>query len=316
LLKSFSKLMTACVAVAALATPSLSVADDWFPSAYGEGDEIGAANLLSDSLALEASKLVTNGKVYALGIETNSATPAFAPRGFKIYIVQPDQQAGQTMGPNKMTYNDDVVEGWFGVGTQIDGLGHLGIDNVYYNGYKASGFATPNGLTKLGIEKVPPIVTKGVLLDMAAYYGVSRMEKGQAINSADIKAAAKAQGVSISKGSVVLLHTGWMTMLDEDPVAFASGAPGLGRDGARYLASLGVVAIGGDSTALEAVPHEEGSGNYEVHQILLAKNGVYILENIDSRELDADKAYEFMFVLSPAKITGAVQMIINPVAIR
>jgi kynurenine formamidase len=311
-----STLIATWLACAAMASPTLSMAADWFPSAYGEGDELGAANLLSDTLALNAAKLVTSGKVYSLGIETNSQTPAFAPRGFKIYIVQPDQQAGQTLGPNKMTYNDDVVEGWFGVGTQIDGLGHLGIDNVYYNGNKAADFATPNGLTKLGIEKVPPIVTNGVLLDMAAHFGVARLEKGHAINSADLKTAAKAQKITITKGSVVLLHTGWMNVLDEDPAEFASGAPGLGRDGATYLASLGVIAIGGDSTALEAVPHEEGSGNYEVHQILLAKEGVYILENIDSRELAADKVYEFMFVLSPAKVTGAVQMIVNPIAIR
>jgi kynurenine formamidase len=299
-----------------MSTTNIASAADWYPSAYGADDEIGAANLLSDELALKAAKLVTTGKVYPLGIETNSKTPAFAPRGFKIYVVQPNQQAGQTLGPNKMTYNDDVVEGWFGVGTQIDGLGHLGIDNLYYNGLKAADFATPSGLTKLGIEKVPPIVTKGVLLDMAAHFGVERLEAGHAFNSADIKAAEKAQGITIEKGDVVLFHTGWMSMLDEDPVKFASGAPGLGRDGAKYLASLGVIAIGGDSTALEAVPHEEGSGNYEVHQILLAKNGVYILENIDSRALAADKAYEFMFMLSPAKITGAVQMIVNPIAIR
>ena len=161
-----------------LSTANIASAADWYPSAYGADDEIGAANLLSDELALKAAKLVTTGKVYPLGIETNSTTPAFAPRGFKIYVVQPNQQAGQTLGPNKMTYNDDVVEGWFGVGTQIDGLGHLGIDNLYYNGLKAADFATPGGLTKLGIEKVPPIVTKGVLLDMAAHFGVERLEAG------------------------------------------------------------------------------------------------------------------------------------------
>ena len=313
----FTRLLAGlCLALAMAAVPTFSSAADWYPSAYGPDDEIGAANNLSADGVVNAASLVTTGKVYPLGIETNSKTPAFAPRGFKVIIVQPDQQGGTTLGPTKMTYNDDIVEGWYGVGTQIDGLGHLGINNVYYNGNKSIDFALPTGLTKLGIEKIPPLVTRGVLLDMAAHFGVKHLEKGTPINSADIKAVAANQGVQIGKGDVVLFNTGWMHVLDEDPVEFASGAPGLGLDGAKYLASLGVVAIGGDSTALEVVPHEEGSGSYEVHQILLAKNGVYILENLDTRALAADKVYEFMFVLSPAKVTGAVQMIVNPVAIR
>lgn len=290
--------------------------ESWYPSRYGAGDEIGAANLLSPALVREAAKLVRTGKTYALGIESNSDMPAYAPRSFKIIIVQPDQQGGGTLGPNKMTYNDDILEGWLGVGSQIDGLGHLGIDNVYYNGYHAKDFAKPTGLTKLGIEKIPPIVTRGVLIDMAAHFGTARLEKGAVFNSADIKAAAKKQGVEIRQGNVVLFHTGWLSTLGEDKALFASGEPGLGRDGARYLASLGVVAVGADTNALEPVPHEDGAGNFEVHQILLTKNGIYIFENMNTAELAADKAYEFLFVLGQARVTGAVQMIINPVAIR
>lgn len=298
-------------------TPAVAEEDDsWYPSRYGAGDEIGAANLLSPEIVVEAAKLVRTGKTYALGIETNSELPAYPPRGFKIIIVQPGQQAGQSVGPTKTTYNDDIVEGWFGVGSQIDGLGHLGIDNVYYNGNHAKDFAQTTGLTKLGIEKIPPIVSRGVLLDMAALAGKARLEKGEVFNSAEIKAAAKAQGVEIRQGDVVLFHTGWLAMLEEDKDMFGSGWPGLGREGAHYLAGLGVVAVGADTIGLEAVPPEEGAGSFEAHQILLAKNGVYILENMNTAELAADKAYEFLFVLGQALITGAVQMIINPIAIR
>ncbi len=292
------------------------LAEDWYPSKYGEGDEIGAANLLTPERVVAAAGLVKTGKVYPLGIETNSATPAFPPRGWKIYIVQPDQIGGATLGHTKTSYNDDIVEGWFGVGTQIDGLGHIGIDNVHYNGFKSAEFSKSTGLTRLGVEKIPPIVTRGVLLDISGLKGVERMNAGDAINRADIDAALEKQGSEIREGDVVLLHTGWMKMLDEDPAAFAAGEPGLGVEGAEYLASLGVVAVGGDSFAMEVVPHEEGAGDFEVHQILLAKNGIYILENIDSRALAADEAYEFLFVLSAPKITGAVQMIVNPIAIR
>ena len=105
-------------------------------------------------------------------------------------------------------------------------------------------------------------------------------------------------------------------MLAEDPNVFGASEPGLGREGARYLAELDVLAVGADSFAVEALPHEEGAGAFEVHQILLAKNGIYLLENMNTGPLAADKVYEFMFVLGAARITGAVQMIINPVAIR
>jgi kynurenine formamidase len=92
--------------------------------------------------------------------------------------------------------------------------------------------------------------------------------------------------------------------------------PGLGREGASYLASKQVVAIGSDTWGLEVMPFEKGAGVFEVHQILLAKNGIYILENMDTAELVKDQAWEFMFVLSPSRMTGGVQSIVNPVAIR
>jgi kynurenine formamidase len=97
---------------------------------------------------------------------------------------------------------------------------------------------------------------------------------------------------------------------------FGKAEPGLGVDGAKYLADLGVVAIGADSWGLEVIPFEEGTGVFEVHQTLLAKHGVYILENMNTAEPAANDVHEFMFVLGQPKIKGAVQMIINPIAIR
>lgn len=284
-------------------------------SQWGPEDEIGAANRLSPALVLRAKDLITNGKVYSLGIETNSQTPAYPPRGFKLYVVQPGQQAGQSF-PNGVTYNDDIVEGWLGIGSQIDGLGHIGHENVYYNRFHARDFADVSGLKRLGIEKVPPIVTRGVLLDMTAVFGVERLEAGTPVNRADIDKAMARQGIAIGEGDVVLLHTGWLGMKDIDPAAYAAGEPGLGLEGARYLASLGVVAVGADSWGVETVPFETEGDAFHVHRILLAENGIYLLENMNTAELAADGVSEFMFVLGQAKITGAVQMIINPVAIR
>jgi kynurenine formamidase len=104
--------------------------------------------------------------------------------------------------------------------------------------------------------------------------------------------------------------------MDSDAQAFMASAPGLGLEGARYLASLGVVAVGADTWALEVLPSEDATMLFPVHPELLAKNGIYILENMDTRALAADNANEFLFVLGTPRFVGAVQAVINPVAIR
>ncbi len=290
--------------------------DDWCKSKWGPQDEIGAANILTPQMAQDAAKLVTTGKSYPLGFETNAKSAAYPPRGWSVTIVQPGQAGGGSLGPTKSTYNDDIIMGWVGIGSQIDGLGHLGVDNVYYNCNKAADFAKADGLTKLGIEKVPPFVTRGVVLDMAGYFNTDMVKEGTAFNKKEIDEQAAKQGIEIKKGDVVLFHTGWQTLEGKDNKRFLAGEPGLGKEGAQYLAGKGVVAIGADQWAVEVIPFEKDAGVFEIHQILLARNGVYILENMNTAPLVKDKAWEFMFVLGAARITGSVQAIINPVAIR
>ncbi len=300
----------------ASALPLAAAADDWCKSKYGPADEIGAANLLTPQRALEAAKLVKTGKTYRLGVETNSKTPAFGPRSWALVINQPGQAGGIGLGPTKTNYNDDIYMGYVGTGSQIDGLGHIGVDNVYYNCNKNSEFVQANGLKKLGVEKIPPFVTRGVLLDMTAYYGKDILPEGTAFNRKEIDEQARRQGVEIRQGDVVLFHTGWQSLVGKDDKRFISGEPGLGKDGALYLASKQVLAVGADTWGLDAIPFEPGVGVFEVHQILLPRNGIYILENMDTAELAKDKAWEFMFVLGVSRFTGGVQGIINPVAIR
>ena len=296
---------------------SAAAQQTWYPSKFGPADEIGAANYLTPALALAAARLVKTGKTYALGITVSTTTPAYPPRTCSLYIVQPGQVGtSEGLGPTKTTYNDDILNCWNGIGTQIDGLGHIGVGDRYYNGNKWGDFATMGGLKKLGTEKIPPFVARGVLLDMAAHYGVDVVKEGTAFNRAEIEAVAKKQGVEIRQGDVVIFHTGWLSLIDKDPKRFGAAEPGLGRDGARYLVSKNVVAVGADTWGLEVIPFEQGAGVFEVHQILLPMGGTYILENIDTAELARDKAWEFMFVLGHNKYQGAVQSMINPVAIR
>jgi len=114
----------------------------------------------------------------------------------------------------------------------------------------------------------------------------------------------------------VLFHTGWLRLLGQDNVRFGSVGQGLGIEGARYLASLGVAMVGADNPSVEVIPFEKDSGAFEVHQILLALNGIHILENMNTAELVEDQAWEFLFTLGPARITGAVRAIVNPVGIK
>ncbi len=283
---------------------------------YGADDEIGAANRLSAEKVLEATALITEGKTYSLAVETNSKTPAFGPRSWAMVINQPGQTGGGGLGPTRTNYNDDIYMGYVGTGTQIDGLGHIGIDNVYYGCNRNADFVQADGITKLGIEKIPNIVTRGVVLDMTAYFGEEIVPEGTPFNQEEIEAQAEAQGVEIGEGDVVIFHTGWLSLVGEDDTRYISGEPGLGKGGAEYLADLGVVAVGADTWGLEVIPFEEGAGIFEVHQILIPENGIYILENIKTDELVADGVSEFMFVLGHSRFTGGVQAVINPTAIR
>jgi len=290
--------------------------EDWYPSKHGAEDTLGAINHLSAEKVLKAVKLVKTGKTYPLGVVTGWKTPAYPPRKYAITIIQPGQDLGPTMGANRATGNDDLLYTWMGIGSQIDGLGHMGIEHVYYNGHKAKDFVTTTGLKELSVDKLPPIVTRGVLLDMTKHFGKNPVPAGTVFNEAEIKAQSKAQGVTIEKGDVVLFHTGWLNVAGKDNERFMDGEPGLGVGGAKYLASIEVVAVGADTWALEVVPHENPELAFPVHPELLAKNGIYILENMDVRALAADEGWEFLFVLGQPRFEGSVQAVINPVAIR
>lgn len=299
-----------------IAGPPAAAQDSCAPSRWGADDEIGNANLITPASVLSAAGLIRSGRIYSLGITIDSTTPAFAPRGLSLQVLQPGQQEGAR--PNgAMTYNDDVFQGWFGIGSQLDGLGHLGSDGMYYNCNHARDFAAVSGLTKLGIEKVPPIVTRGVLLDMAAHKGKAFLEAGELFTAEDVRAVEKKQGTPVREGDVVLFHTGWTdAKLTDDPIAWVSGEPGQAEDVATYLAGKNVVAVGADTWGLDPSPPEHPQRPFQGHVILLKENGIYILETMNTGPLVRDGAYEFLFVLGQAKVRGAVQMFINPIAIR
>lgn len=288
----------------------------WKNNPWGPDDEIGSANRISEDSIFRAGKLIKRGKAYNLGIVVDFNTPSFPPRFVSLTSIQPATQRGS--GDNRATYTDDLLYAWLGTGSQIDGLGHSGIGPLLYNGFNRSEVLLTTGLTKLGLEKLPPIVARGVLLDMAAYFGKDILDEGTPYTRRDIRKAARQQGVEIREGDVVLFHSGWLNLVDgenPDSERFISAEPGLGLSGARYLANIGVLAVGADTWAVEAVPFEFENLHYRAHQILNTLNGIYILENMDTRKLVKDKIWEFLFVLGTTRVRGTSQMMINPTAI-
>jgi kynurenine formamidase len=286
----------------------------WYPSRFGAADEIGAANLITPERVLKAAALIKTGRTYPLAVPVSKDLPAFRHRSFKLYNIQPGEQAGKTTGPNQFTFNDELAVAWTGVGTQLNGIGHIGINHVYYNGNHATDFVTVEGVKKLGVEKVPPLVARGVVLDMTVHFGVDIVPGGTTITVADIEATLARQGVQIEAGDVVLFNTGWLELIGKDDKQFLEVEPGIDIEAAKWLAERDIVAFGGDTWASEVYPNPTGE-EFPVNQFMLAQRGIYNLELIDTRALLRDGVFEFLFVLGQPLYVGSTQVNINPVAI-
>jgi kynurenine formamidase len=288
------------------------------PSQWGENDLLGSANLVAPQRTLDAAKLIKLGKSMPLGIAINSNTPAFPPRSLNLQIVQPNQQGGQKLSAFgfEANYNDDILQTWIGIGSQLDGLGHLGENGQYYNCIDEKEISAITGLTKLGTHTVPPLVGRAVIIDMAAYSGVDVMAAGQHFGPVEIKAAIKSQGIIVREGDIILFHTGWTEgKLESDPAAWGSTEPGLNNAGAEYIASLNPMAVGADTWGLEPIPAPEGDKVFYGHVTFLKHYGIYILETMNIGPLVREGVKEFMFVLGQPRIVGTVQAMINPVAL-
>jgi kynurenine formamidase len=289
------------------------------PSEWGADDERGAANRITPQKILEAAKLITEGQVYELGRNYEAGMPLFPGRHYSLTI--PGSPTGGPVGSNQLVSHDEMISGQLGqVGTQFDGLGHIGSrvdgEDVFYNGFKRDDFGTATGLEKLGIENVGVFVTRGVLIDVAGYKGVDRLSVGTVITAKDLQEALRYQGVEVLEGDVVLIHTGhgqlWMVDNDE----YNRGAPGIGMEAALWLAEKKIVMTGADTWPVEVIPSEDPELAFPVHQELIARRGIYNFENLDLAQLAADQVYEFAFMFAPVKFKGATGSPGNPVAIK
>jgi kynurenine formamidase len=303
------------VVVIVIAAAGLAAAQtaNWYPSRWGAADQRGAANRITPAKVLEAKNAITRGAVYQLGRVYEAGMPLFGTRHYSLripYVFGPN-------GSNDMFYHDEIISGELGqIGTQFDGLGHIGIGNLFYNGNNRTEFAKAEGLTKLGVENVGAIATRGVLLDIAAYKNVAQLPASYEISADDLRGAMTRQSIDIRAGDVVLLHTGWGALWMKDNAKFAATAPGIGLRAAQLLVDEEVVMVGSDTWAVEVVPNPDASIAFPVHQLFIPRNGIYIFENLATEELARDGVSEFAFFFAPLRLKGASGSPGNPLAVR
>ncbi len=297
--------------------------DQWWPSRYGPDDEIGTLNEITPQKVVAAARLVRTGKSYDLGRILHANVPRFEGRYWQQTLVssahivntrRPDS-SGVGWGHNRLNWITELVAGTYQIGTHLDGLNHLQIGDRFYNGWTAGTIVEEWGTNRLGIETVPPIITRGILVDVARHRSVTMLGAGEVITLADVEAALRAASVRLEPGDAVLFHTGWGSLWDRDPVRYGSGEPGIGMAVADWLVERRVAITGADTWSFGAVPGEDPSRPFFVPQTLNVRHGLFIMENLATEALAADGVFEFMFVLTHQKTRGSTAAAIAPAAI-
>jgi kynurenine formamidase len=211
--------------------------------------------------------------------------------------------------------NVERIEMTAHVGTHIDALGHVSKGDRLYNGFDAAATLGDFGLTHLGIEKTPPMVTRGLLFDVAGLDGGPHLAPGRVVTPEDLARAAEAAGTVIEPGDIALIRTGWGRYFGADNARYLAGSPGIDVPAAEWLTRQGVVAIGADNMALEVLPNPDHSKALPVHQHCLAEAGVHIIENLMLEELAVAGVARFCLIILPPRMRGATGAPVRPVAL-
>lgn len=300
----------------------------WWPNPlWGEGDQAGSTNWYQKpEVVLRALAQVKQGKTIKLGHEYTAEMPLFGARKFSLRI--PGTPTGGPFGTNKIMWNDEFLSTEIGqVGTQFDGLGHIGVqvgadgdknEMRWYNGFTAAEMGNPYGLNALGTEKLHPIVARGILIDVAGYRGVDSLQTGELITMDDVNGALAKQGMSDytpMPGDAVMIRSGW-EMHWEDPATYNNGCPGIGMEVARWIAEDVKAGVTGfDTWPGDAVPNPDPACAFCVHTYLQTRHGIVNQENMKLSEAAGMGLYQFAYFYSPAPVKGATGSIGAPVGI-
>src|SRR5919199_1051865 len=311
--------------LAETAQPAVDLPDGqapWWPSRCAADDQMGTLNEITPAATVAAARLVREGRVFDLGRILDSRVPHFPGRFWQQTLVanahlnnprRPEGTAGG-WGKNQVNWLIELATGTFQIGTQLDGLNHLQIGDRFYNGWRARDIVEDWGTSKLGIETVPPILTRGVLVDVARHRGVARLNAGDVIGVEELETILRAQGTPVGAGDAVLFHTGWGSLWD-DHEAFNAGEPGIGMAVADWLVEHRVALTGADTWSYGAVPSEDPERPFLVPQTLNVKHGLFIMENLATEVIAATRVNEFMFVLTHHKTRGSTASGIAPAAV-
>jgi kynurenine formamidase len=275
---------------------------------WGSEDEQGSLNLITPILVKEAASLVKIGKVYSLAMPLEADGPQW-PQRHKTWRVTTYRN-----DPTDSGGADDVVTLHSHSGTHMDALCHVWYHNQLYNGFDATENVSSNGATRNSIDKVPYIVGRGILLDIAGWKGVDHLELGEPITASELSQCAQSQQIRPRGGDILLVRTGWLRVFEKDPVLFNKGAPGVDLSTLPWLKQHDIVAIGADNHGVEVMPTIPPAG-VPFHRVAIRDLGIYLLEYLNLEELATDQAYEFFFMVAPLKLTAGVGSPINPIAI-
>lgn len=294
-------------------------------SPWGPDDQIGRLNLMTEQSRANLLSKVSGGKTYDLSVEYFIGMPSWQAAGdphYRIWMTHTpqgtviDDPLGLGTEINEhVSYTGAAISMYTHMGTHIDALNHFGLNGKIWNGFSADEHAGDRGWQKGGVEEFPPIVARGVLIDIAAMRGLDMLPAGYRISKKDIQKALKRQNTSLKEGDVVLIRTGRMAVY-ENAQAFMDNPPGLGFAAAQYLVEdSGAMIVGADNLSLEAFPSELETDYVPVHTYLLAQQGAPIIELAYLEELSRDQVYEFAFIAGALKLRGADAAPIRPVAL-
>jgi kynurenine formamidase len=305
---------------------------------WGKADEVGALNAMTPQTIQKALKLVKHGKVYDLGVAYDKASFKWPGHSSAEIIMYRSPEGIKRQGdfkpvadpetnPTKMGWHTCAVFINDNVGTQIDGLGHVttGDDNHWYNGFREAKWGGNFGIRKCDATTIPPIITRGVLIDVAGYRNKRALPAHYEITVDDLKGALDQQKTTIHPGDTVLIRTGVLRYwgkngADHDKLQ-AHDSAGINLQAARWLVEQkGAILIGSDTSGLEHWPDPKDmkKGPFiPVHHYLLIKQGVHIGEFHFLEDLAKDKVYEFCYVCMTNKIIGTTAgFTLRPIALR
>jgi len=304
-------------------------------SPFGPDDETGATNRVTPAVTKAAAAEIQTGKVTPMAFNLVDGVPLFGTRFTKTILTSAAVVPGAEYGKNKLTYMEDTYLSQSHVGTHIDGMGHIGIKDCYYNQTAMGKYVTQNYLKKLGLEHVKSFATRGVIIDLVKVYQQAGKLKsnpackspcidgGTVITQADLEAGLKLYNVTLREGDAVFLNTGWNDLFKQYPAQNATyngSEPGINKAAAEWLASQKVIVVGADTWAVEVIPGEDKDEAFPVHVTLLTNNGIHIIENVRTDLIAAEAANNnratFFLSMTVPKAVGTTGTFVNIEAIQ